>query len=187
MSLDIGLLLLRLLVGFLLLAHATQKLAGWFSGPGLDKAAVIFEALGQVPGRPMAVLAAVCELVAAVLVTIGLGMPLASAVAAGTMLVAGAAMNLKAGTPWNSGGGGEYPFVLAAVAGVLAFTGAGAWSVDAALTVPWADVSDATETVIGSVAAAIALVAAAPPIARTIRTRRSATDRSTLADSPGRG
>ena len=32
---DIGLLLLRLTVGLTLAAHGTQKLFGWFGGPGL--------------------------------------------------------------------------------------------------------------------------------------------------------
>ncbi len=33
---DIELLLLRLVVGLTIAAHGTQKLFGWFGGPGLD-------------------------------------------------------------------------------------------------------------------------------------------------------
>lgn len=183
MTIDVGLLVLRLLIGFVLFAHATQKLAGWFSGPGLGKAAVIFEALGQVPGRPMALLAAACEAGAAVLLVLGLGTPLGAAVAAGTMLVAGVAMNAKAGTPWNAGGGGEYPLVLAGLAAGLAFTGPGAWSLDAALRPAWADVEGSQGVLIGVGAVVLALVAAAPPVGRTLRARRSSADRA-AAGSP---
>jgi putative oxidoreductase len=170
MSLDVGLLLLRVLIGFVLFAHATQKLAGWFNGPGPERAAVIFEALGQVPGRPMALLAATCELAAAVLLVLGLGTPLGAAIAAGTMLVAGVAMTAKAGGSWNSAGGGEYPFVLAVLAAALAFTGAGTWSLDTALALPWA----AGPLAIGAGAVALAALAAAVPIVRTVKAHRAA-------------
>ncbi|WP_351233151.1 DoxX family protein [Streptomyces sp. NPDC002133] len=172
MSLDVGLLLLRVLIGFVLFAHATQKLAGWFNGPGPERAAVIFEALGQVPGRPMALLAATCELAAAVLLILGLGVPLGAAIAAGTMLVAGVAMTTNAGNSWNSAGGGEYPLVLAVLAAALAFTGAGAWSLDAALALPWAVADGPGALAIGAGAAALAVLAAAAPIIRTIKARR---------------
>ena len=33
---NVGLLLLRLAVGLTIAAHGTQKLFGWFGGPGLD-------------------------------------------------------------------------------------------------------------------------------------------------------
>ena len=174
MSLDLGLLLLRLLIGFVLFAHATQKLAGWFNGPGLQKSAAIFEALGQIPGRPMALLAATSELAAAVLLVLGIGTPLGAAIAAGTMLVAGVAMTTKAGNSWNAAGGGEYPLVLAMLAAALAFTGAGAWSLDHALALPWAGADGPQALAIGAVAVALAAVVAAAPISQTIKAQRAA-------------
>lgn len=174
MSLDTGLLLLRLLIGFVLFAHATQKLAGWFNGPGPERAAVIFEALGQVPGRPMALLAATCELAAAVLLVLGLGTPLGAAIAAGTMFVAGVAMTTKAGNSWNSAGGGEYPLVLAVLAAALAFTGAGAWSLDTSLSLPWAAADGPRALAIGAGAVALAALVAAAPIIQTIKAQRAA-------------
>jgi putative oxidoreductase len=173
MSIDIGLLLLRAALGFLLFAHATQKVVGWFSGPGLRTASAIFEALGQSPGRQMALLAAACELLAAVLLVLGLVTPVGAAIAAGTMLVAGGAMSAKAGSRWNTAGGGEYPLVLALLAVCVAFTGAGSWSADALLGIPWMAVRGWEGVLIGLAAAGVAILAALGPLARTRRVLRS--------------
>lgn len=164
---EIGLLLLRLLLAAMLFMHATQKLFGWFNGPGLTTAAAIFDGLGQRPGRTMAVLAVVSELAGAVLLLLGLATPLGAAIATGTMLVAGAAMTLLKGTVWNSAGGGEYPLVLAGVAAVLGFTGPGAWSLDAALGVSWAVPHGTTAALFGLGAIVLAVLAALPPILRS--------------------
>lgn len=167
---DIGLLILRVLLACVLYAHATQKVFGWFSGPGLGGATAIFEKLGQRPGRTMAIVAAVCEVSAAVLLGFGAFTPLGAAVAAGTMFVAGMSMASLSGTFWNTAGGGEYPFVLAAAAGVLAFTGAGALSLDAVVGAPWYGADEGSDLVVAVGAVALALVAAGPPL---IRMRRS--------------
>lgn len=165
MSVDIGLLMLRVALGFVLFAHSTQKVLGWFHGPGLDRASAVFEALGQHPGRRMAALAALCEAIAAVLLVLGAATPLAAAVGTGTMLVAAAAMTMKSGSRWNSSGGGEYPLVLAIVVAALGFTGPGRISVDATAGLPPA----AADPRIGLAALVVALVAASVPILRTRR------------------
>lgn len=128
---DEGILLLRLLVGLVLLVHAAQKSLGWFQGAGLTVMAGAFESLGLRPGRPMVLMASITEALAAVSLLLGLLTPLGAAAAAGTMAVAGATSQLSAGSFWNAQKGGEYPYVLAVAAIVLAFTGAGAWSADA--------------------------------------------------------
>ncbi|MFD2793326.1 DoxX family protein [Promicromonospora vindobonensis] len=130
---DIGLLLLRLVIAAILFAHATQKLFGWFGGNGLRKQAGVFESLGLRPGRVMVGMAGTCELAAAALLGLGFLTPLGALVAFGTMATAGLTMRHASGAFWNVAGGGEYPFVLAAVAGVLAFAGPGRYAVDAAL------------------------------------------------------
>ena len=55
---DIGLLLLRLAVGLTLAAHGTQKMFGWFGGPGISATGPFFTVLGFPPGRRHALMAA---------------------------------------------------------------------------------------------------------------------------------
>lgn len=108
-----------------------------------------------------------CELTAALLLGLGLATPLGAAIAAGTMTVAGAAMSLLNRAFWNSAGGGEYPFVLAAAALCLGFTGPGAYSADAALALWPADAIPGA--LAGPVVVVIAVVAAVPPVLATRR------------------
>ena len=154
-----GILLLRLALAFLLIfGHATQKLAGWPSGPGLDAAGDLFERWGYRPGRVMAALAGGCELVGGVLLAAGLFTPLASALVTGTMLVAAAAAARNG--LWNINGGSELALFYAAVSASLAFTGPGRYSLDHLLDV------DAAGTGWGIAAAAAALATSAVVLLR---------------------
>lgn len=170
---DTGLLLPRIVIAAILYVHATQKLFGWFSGPGRNKAALFFEELGQRPGRPMVLVAGAAELAGAALLVLGLATPLGAAIVTGTMVVAGLSLTVKKGTPWNAMGGGEYPLVLASVAAGLAFTGPGAWSLDALLDAPWVDIEEGSALVIGATTVVVAVLAALVPIGRS-RPARSA-------------
>src|SRR6266571_698314 len=76
---DIGLLLLRLAVGLTLAAHGTQKLFGWFGGPGLDAVGQFFVMLGFLPGRRNALMAGLAETGGGVLLALGFLTPLAAA------------------------------------------------------------------------------------------------------------
>jgi putative oxidoreductase len=178
---DLGLLLLRVALAAILYMHATQKLFGWFSGPGLDRAGRLFESLGQRPGRQMAMLAVTCEAGGSILVLAGLVTPLGAAVLAGTMLVAGGALTMTKGIVWNAAGGGEYPLVLATFAIVLGFTGPGRWSVDEALGAPWVPHSNARAAVIGVIVLAVAALAAGVAL---VRTKSQLTARTSAQDAP---
>ncbi|MFE4775418.1 DoxX family protein [Streptomyces sp. NPDC056713] len=128
---DLGLLLLRLLIGALLCGHAAQKLFGWFGGGGPSGTGAVFARWGFVPGPRMAVLAGLCEASGAASLGLGLLTPAGGAVVVGTMTVAVAA---TAGNGfWAQQGGCEVPLLYGALAAVLAFTGPGGWSLDAAV------------------------------------------------------
>ena len=128
---DIGLLIVRAVVGALFVGHGTQKLFGWFGGHGLKATGGFFESLGFRPGRVMAGVAGVTEALAGLLLIAGFLTPLAAAMIIGVMLNAVLTAKREAGL-W---GGYELDLVYALVAAGLAFTGAGAYSVDAYL--PW--------------------------------------------------
>jgi putative oxidoreductase len=124
---EIGLLLLRVVVGALLVGHGTQKLFGWFGGYGLDGVAGWFGSIGFRPARPMAVIAGLGEAVGGLLLLLGLLSPLAAAVVIGTLLVAASTHLPKV---WATDGGLELPLVFATVAATLGFTGPGRYSLD---------------------------------------------------------
>jgi putative oxidoreductase len=181
---DLGLLLLRLALAAILWMHATQKLFGWFSGPGLDRATTLFENLGQRPGRQMAKLAAACEATGALLVATGLATPLGAAILAGTMAVAGGSLTMVKGTVWNAMGGGEYPLMLASVALVLGFTGPGGWSLDSAIGAPWVPKSNSAALVVGVIVLVVAALAAGAALKRTHASLAGAAASEAAAPAP---
>ncbi|MEU0600001.1 DoxX family protein [Streptomyces sp. NPDC006393] len=125
---DLGLLLLRLLLGGLLFGHGAQKMFGWFGGFGPTGTAGVFESWGLRPGKALVVVAACCELTAAASMALGLVPVLGAAVALGTMLVA-VSVNVSKGI-WAQAGGYELPLVYGVLAAGLGFTGPGRWSLD---------------------------------------------------------
>ena len=127
---EIGLLLLRLAVGLTLAAHGTQKLFGWFGGPGLSATGQFFTVLGFPPGRRHALMAALGETLSGVLLALGLATPAAAAIVIAVMLVAVVTVHLSKGF-FAQNGGYEYPVLLAVAALALAFTGPGSLSLDA--------------------------------------------------------
>ena len=162
-----GLLVLRVLLALILLAHSVQKSKGWLQGPGLTASADIFESLGHRPGRVMVRVAALCELLAGLSLLFGFLTPLGAAVAAGTLLVAGASQNARSGKLWNALGGGEYALALAVIAVALGFCGAGEWSADRVLFGPFPAYT-------GWLALVVAVLAAIPPSVRSRRNLRHA-------------
>ncbi|MGI5404307.1 DoxX family protein [Streptomyces sp. CA-135486] len=125
---DLGLLVLRVGTGAVLAAHGTQKLFGWFGGPGLEGTAQGMEAMGFHPGRESAVAAGLGEAGGGALLALGLATPAAGAAAAGAM--AGAvSVHLPAGF-FNRAGGFEYPAFLGFTSAAIGVAGAGRYSLD---------------------------------------------------------
>ena len=127
---DLGLLIVRFVVGLTLAAHGAQKLFGWFGGYGLDGTGQFMATLGFHPGRHHAALAGLTETGGGLLLALGLLTPLGAALVAAVMLVATITVHLKNGF-FAASGGYEYNLVLAAAAVSLAFTGPGAFSIEA--------------------------------------------------------
>ena len=126
---EIGLLLLRVVVGLTLAAHGAQKLFGWFGGYGLDGTGGFMETLGFKPGRRHAFMAGLVEAGGGLFLALGLLTPFAAAAVVAVMLVAAVTVHLKGGF-FVTGGGYEYNLVLAAAALAVAFTGPGVLSLD---------------------------------------------------------
>src|SRR3954469_4763502 len=129
---ELGLLVIRVVVGLLFVGHGTQKLFGWFGGHGLKGTAGFFDSLGMRPAKQHAFLAGLAEAGGGALLALGLLTPLGSAALIAVMTVAIITVHAKNGV-WNTGQGYEYNLVLAAVAFAVASIGAGDWSRDSAL------------------------------------------------------
>lgn len=124
-----ALLLVRIIVGLYLAAHGSQKLLGWFGGPGLVNAGGFFEQLGFRPGRLFALLASAGELAAGLLIFLGLGGALGPVLLVMIMLVA--IFSVHAPKGWFAQNGGvEMNLLYIAPAIALAFGGYGAYSLD---------------------------------------------------------
>ncbi len=166
---DIGLLVMRVLVGLTLAAHGTQKLFGWLGGRGLKATAQGFDRVGYRPGPLMALLAGVGEAGGGVLLALGLLTPLGAAAGVGVMLNA-MSMHLAKGF-WNSKGGLEFPLTVATVFAGIAFAGPGRFSLDRAIG--WQQ----TGWIWGAVAVGGGLLAGLATVAvraRSVRTQRAA-------------
>ena len=130
---NLGLLVIRLVVGLLFVGHGTQKLFGWFGGHGREGTGQFFDALGLRPGRHHALAAGVAEAGGGLLLALGLVTPLAAAAITAVMTTAILTVHGAKGI-WNSNGGFEFNLVLLAAAFAITGVGAGAWSLDHALS-----------------------------------------------------
>ena len=125
---DLGLLVMRLVVGAIFMAHGAQKVFGWFGGPGLDGFAEDLDGMGYSPADVLAALTGFTELVGGALVVLGLFTPLAAAGLLGVMV------NVI-WVKWPDGlftadGGYELELALAALAAGLVLAGPGRVALD---------------------------------------------------------
>jgi putative oxidoreductase len=136
-SLGLGVLIARLLLGLGIASHGAQKLFGWFGGHGLRGTAAHLESIGFRPGPLFAGLAGFGEFGGGVLVALGFLGPIGPALVLVVMVVARVAHRGRGF--FATGNGVELAVVYAAGTAVFAFTGYGAYSVDAWLGVlaPW--------------------------------------------------
>ncbi|MEC0089089.1 DoxX family protein [Paenibacillus macquariensis] len=134
MSIALGLLIIRLVVGLSFMAHGAQKLFGWFGGYGPKGTGGWMESMGMKPGVLMAVMAGLMELIGGVLFASGLFTVIGAVLIVATMLGAIVKVHGPNGY-WATANGYEYNLLLIAVAVAvgLALIGAGDYSLDAIL------------------------------------------------------
>ncbi|WP_163103072.1 DoxX family protein [Peribacillus alkalitolerans] len=126
---DIGLLIIRLVIGVLFIGHGAQKLFGWFGGYGLEGTGGWFESIGMKPGVTMALFAGLAEFIGGILFALGLLTPLAGIMIAGTMVMAIVKVHAPNGL-WATSNGYEYNLTLLAVAIGTVLMGPGRYAVD---------------------------------------------------------
>ncbi len=126
---DVGLLVLRVVVGGLFVGHGLQKLFGWFGGYGIEGTAGFMSSLRYRQPKLAALGTGVIETGAGLFLAAGFLTPLVGAAIIGVML------NAIVSAKWPQGlyGGYELDLTFASAAAALAFTGAGAYSVDRVL------------------------------------------------------
>jgi putative oxidoreductase len=129
---DLGLLILRLVIGLTFAAHGAQKAFGWWSGPKYAGWRAGVEHMGLRPAGFWALVSTAAELGGGVLLAVGLVTPLATAALIAQSVVIVGLVHLPKGF-WNSKGGIEFPLSLAAGVVALAGTGSGSASLDAVL------------------------------------------------------
>ncbi len=150
---NLGLLVLRLVVGLTLAAHGTQKLFGWFGGHGLAGTGGFLAQPGFRPGKLAAFMAGFSETAGGLLLALGAATPLAAALIVGVMLVAIVSVHLPKGF-FSHNGGYELPLLLAVAALSVVLAGPGRFSVDALIGREYAGVTWALASLVVAAAGA---------------------------------
>ena len=131
--------ILRLVTGIVFFAHGAQKMLGWFGGYGFSGTMGYFTGAMHIPA-PLAFLAIAAEFFGGIGLILGFLTRIAAFGVTVNMLVAIATVHLPFGFFMNwsgtqKGEGFEYHLLTLAVTTFLMIRGAGAFSVDHALTV----------------------------------------------------
>ncbi|MEU2030179.1 DoxX family protein [Nocardia amamiensis] len=131
-TLDLGLLLLRLVVGGTFLYHGLQKLTGWFHGPGLDGTREMMERGGWDHPTLSTILVTAGEVGGGTLLILGLATPLAAGAVLAVVLDAWAwKQGMAPGFQYKAGQGAvELESILAGAATAIILTGPGRYSFD---------------------------------------------------------
>ncbi|GAB1509953.1 hypothetical protein JCM33774_19940 [Actinophytocola sp. KF-1] len=126
-GLDIGLLVLRVVLGAMFVAHGTDKLFGWFNdGMGMEATRQMLTGFGYTEPGALALVVALAETVGGVLVILGLFFPAGAAALLGVM-----ANVIVVKGDWNLFlGDVELEMMYAAAAFALLFTGPGRFAID---------------------------------------------------------
>lgn len=129
-TLSVGLLLLRVVTGLTMGVHGTQKLFGWYNGPGFNRLRQGFEKQGFKPAWLWASLVILGEVGGGLSLALGFLTPLGAAGIFGAMFMATFKSHWKKGFIVSKGGY-EYTLLLMTVSIALGLTGSGNYSLDA--------------------------------------------------------
>lgn len=125
---DLGLLIIRIIIGLVFMFYGAQKLFGLFGGHGIKGTGGWFESIGVKPGNVAAILAGAGELLSGLLFILGLFLPVAAAII--TIIMLGAIVKVHGPKGFANGAGGyEYNLVLIIVAIGIALIGPGGFSI----------------------------------------------------------
>lgn len=135
---DSILAVMRVVLGIVFFVHGAQKVLGWFGGYGFTGTMNFFTSVMHIPA-PLAFLAMAAEFVGGLALIVGFLARIAALGIAVNMLVAIFMVHLRVGffMDWNGtqkAEGFEYHLLALALAIPIIIRGAGAFSVDAALT-----------------------------------------------------
>jgi putative oxidoreductase len=131
-SVDVGLLVLRVVVGVVFAMHGMQKLFGWFGGGGFEGTSKWFASLGFGDGRTATAMAGGSEVLGGLGLAAGLLTPLAGLAMVGTMTTAALVNNADNGF-WSASKGWELNLYLMVIPVAVVVSGPGRWSVDHAI------------------------------------------------------
>jgi putative oxidoreductase len=128
-TMNIALLIFRVVIGLTLAGHGAQKLFGWFGGPGPVRLRQVFEKQGYKPAWFWVSLAIVGELGGGLSLALGFLTPLGAAGIFGAMVMA-------AKSHWKNGfflqkGGYEYTLTLTIASLTIGLVGPGSYALDA--------------------------------------------------------
>jgi putative oxidoreductase len=129
---NLGRLIARGVIGGLFVGHGTQKLFGWFGGPGLEGTSGMMDRLELSPGKRHALAASIAETAGGSMLVLGALTPLAGALITGSMVTAIRKVHFSKGL-WNQNGGYEFNLALIGAVAALVDGGPGRPSVDSAL------------------------------------------------------
>src|SRR5262245_26240633 len=132
---DCALITARAVLALLFIYHGGRRLFGWFGGIGLDASADYFaHTVGLRPGLLFATLSGVIELFGGIALALGVMARLAGAAIFGDMMIAIVTVTWANGINATGGQAGyELNLALGVLALMIAFFGAGRFSVDAVL------------------------------------------------------
>jgi len=141
----LGLLILRLSIGGIILAHGLIKI-GWPISMGMRGLAAVrgvagfFGGLGFWPPLFWAIVSIIAEIGGSILTILGLGGPVGPGLLFGDMLIVTLVAHWPQGF-WAAGGkvGVEFPIPLVGGALAIALLGFGGWSLDAAVGLAYPD------------------------------------------------